>query len=277
MIFKCLDSLSRYYTSIDQVRTYAQDYHLSIVGTIMHNRINLPDELRYARGREVLSSVFVCHPPLMLVSYIPKRGKNVLVVSTMHKEDYVTPTATRKPDVILFYNETKGGVDTVDQMIDTYRTKAASRRWPMVVFYTIVDVAALNAMVILKHTNNVYFLQPKRKHRRQFLLDLGMALVTPQVETRAANLDGLQTRITKAMSLILGRQIGAPGLSGPPANRSKCVLCVKQYTGDQYKTKKSNKANKTNRSCPRCNRKVCGTHFVKPRETLCIECDEQNL
>ena len=243
----------------------------------MSNRINLPDELRQARGREVLSSVFVWHPPLMLVSYIPKRGKNVLLVSSMHEEDYITPTVARKPDVVLFYNETKGGVDTVDQMIDTYRAKAATRRWPMIVLYTIVDVAALNAMVVLQHTNNIYFAQPPRKHRRHFLLDLGKALVKPQIEQRATNLYGLHTYVTKAMSAILGRHIGLPTpvvAPAPPGPPGRCALCVQQNVGNNYKRNKK-RANKAIKTCTRCNRKVCGKHFAPPRITLCTACDGQ--
>ena len=34
----------------------------------------------------------------------------------------------RRPEAILFYNETKGGVDTADEMFRGYSTKAASRR-----------------------------------------------------------------------------------------------------------------------------------------------------
>ena len=269
-------SLSRYYTSIEQVQTYARDYRPSIVGTIMSNRVNLPEELRYARGRE-LPSVFVWQTPLMLVSYIPTRGKNVLVVSSMHEEDYITHTAARKPDNILFYNETKGGDDTVDQMIDTYRAKAATRRWPMVMLYTIVDVAALNSMVILQHTNNMYFAEPPRKHRRHFLLDLGKALVKPQIEKRATNQYRLPKYVTKAMSVILGRHIGAPtpvAAPAPPGPPGKCALCIQQHVGNRYKTNKR-KANNAIKTCTRCNREVCGKHFAPPCIVLCTACDGQ--
>ncbi len=57
-------------------------------------------------------------------------------------------TETRKPEVNLFYNSTKGGVDVVDQMIDCYRSKVDGNRWPMVVFNTILDIGALNAFII---------------------------------------------------------------------------------------------------------------------------------
>ena len=55
---------------------------------------------------------------------------------------HLSETVAKKPGMILFYNETNSGVDTVDQMIDTYRFKAGTRRWPMIVFYTHLDVTS---------------------------------------------------------------------------------------------------------------------------------------
>ena len=68
-----------------------------------------------------------------------------MILSTMHCQPDLSQREDNAPEVILFYNSTKGGVDVVDQMIDAYRAKVALNRWPMVVFYTIIGVAALNA------------------------------------------------------------------------------------------------------------------------------------
>jgi Transposase IS4 len=84
-----------------------------------------------------------------MLSYVPKHNKNALLLSTQHDQPDISQRADRKPVVILAYNEGKaGGVDVVDKMIDTYRSKVYTLRWPMVVFYTVVDIAALNAFVI---------------------------------------------------------------------------------------------------------------------------------
>ena len=40
-----------------------------------------------------------------------------------------------------FYNKTKSGVDITDQMARQYTVKAGARRWPMAVFYNILDLA----------------------------------------------------------------------------------------------------------------------------------------
>ena len=41
------------------------------------------------------------------------------------------------PEMITFYNGTKGGVDCADQTIQTYSSKFSTRRWPVVVFCNI--------------------------------------------------------------------------------------------------------------------------------------------
>ena len=61
-----------------------------------------------------------------------------------------------KPEVIEFYNKTKCGVDTFDQMCSTYSCGRKTRRWPMCVFLTMVDTSALNAYIILSMNDKSY-------------------------------------------------------------------------------------------------------------------------
>lgn len=57
----------------------------------------------------------------MLVSFIPKKNKNVLMISTLHDDDSIDPESIQnKPKIITFYNLTKGGVDVVDRMKSEY-------------------------------------------------------------------------------------------------------------------------------------------------------------
>lgn len=64
---------------------------LTIVGTLRKNKADVP--------------------PLM--GYVQKKGKSVVLLSTMHNDKAVDESnQKKKPDVIQFYNKTKGGVDT---------------------------------------------------------------------------------------------------------------------------------------------------------------------
>lgn len=49
---------------------------------------------------------------------------------------------------MLFYNATKGVVDTVDQMSHAFSTKRKTNKWPMSQFYNIIDVSGIAAQVV---------------------------------------------------------------------------------------------------------------------------------
>lgn len=52
-----------------------------MVGTVRKNKPELPPELLVSKGREVHSSKFAFTPAAMLVSYLPKKNKNVVLLS----------------------------------------------------------------------------------------------------------------------------------------------------------------------------------------------------
>lgn len=39
--------------------------------------------------------------------------------------------------------DTKGGVDTVDKMCDTYNYARRSNQWPIVIYYSLINVAGI--------------------------------------------------------------------------------------------------------------------------------------
>ena len=83
----------------------------------------------------------------VLVSFIPKWNKAVILVSTM-LDSGVMDEATKKPEIILDYNMTKGGVDTCDKMCASYSISRVTRQWPLAVFYILMNIAGINSWVI---------------------------------------------------------------------------------------------------------------------------------
>ena len=56
-------------------------------------------------------------------------NKVVFLLSNCHSSPAVKINDEKhRPEVVLFYNKTKGGVDTADEMLRGYSTKAASKR-----------------------------------------------------------------------------------------------------------------------------------------------------
>ncbi|XP_045911408.1 piggyBac transposable element-derived protein 4-like [Micropterus dolomieu] len=180
------------------------DANLTMLGTVRKNRPELPPALISAKGRAAFSSEFAFatgpgpggHRTTTLVSYVPKKNKNVLVMTTLpwhsrtggpsssaSASSFTASGLSERPELVLKYNATKGGVDNLDKLVATYSCRRMTSRWPVAVFHNILDVSAYNAYVIWRETNPGW-LSGHRNKRRFFLEQLGKALVAPLIEKR---------------------------------------------------------------------------------------------
>lgn len=105
-----------------------------------------------------------------MVNYQAKQNKNALL-SSMHDDDSINMDMNSKtfgkPEIILFYNSSKGGVNTVDKYKETCSVARITSRWPMRIFYMMLDIAGLNSFIIVKDN-----LKTPQMIRRHFLKDL---------------------------------------------------------------------------------------------------------
>jgi len=105
---------------------------LTFVGTMRKTRREIPTELAIPRGRDLYSSIFVFRDDASLVSYKTHSSRIVLLLSTQHHERAIAPNrADEKPEIILHYNSTKGGVDSMDQMVGEFTCVRPTKRWPL--------------------------------------------------------------------------------------------------------------------------------------------------
>lgn len=128
------------------------DKNTTIVGTIRKNKPDLPAEFTQKTKREIGSSKFCFNNMLTLVSYVPKINKNVLLLSTLHNTPDIDQD-TNKPNIIHYYNENKSGVDTLDQLVRLYTCKRKTMRWPLVLFFNMIDIAGVAAYRLYGFTN----------------------------------------------------------------------------------------------------------------------------
>ncbi|UYV82603.1 hypothetical protein LAZ67_22000093 [Cordylochernes scorpioides] len=166
-----------WFTSIELV-----EHCLTYLGTMRKNKPQNPPQFQPHPKRESGTSIFGFSGTKTLVSYVPKKRKSVIRISSMHHDNKCDET-TGKPDIIMDYNLTKGGVDTIDQMVSNFSTSRRSRRWPLALFYALLDITALNSYIIFNYQID----KKDQKERSTFIVDLRRSLIDEHLATRNLN------------------------------------------------------------------------------------------
>ena len=112
--------VDRFFTSHGLVCKLLQQ-NLTLIGTIMANRREVPSQFKAAKEREIESTkVLYDHSnKIILSSYSPKRNKNVLMMSSLHSSISMT-VCHKKSAVITDYNKLKEEVDTLDENCEEF-------------------------------------------------------------------------------------------------------------------------------------------------------------
>lgn len=243
-------TVDNWYTSIPLATRLLRDHKLTLVGTLKKNKREIPPEFQADRNKSVNSSIFGFTKDMSLVSYIPRKSKAVLLLSTMHNDNAIDPTTqdAKKPEILTFYNMTKGGVDTNDKLCATYNVGRRTRRWPVVIFFHLINVVAINARVIcISNSENV-------TDRSLFLKQLAYKLVKPLQIHRSQDSHiprSIRTRIREELNLP-----AEPVPDQPAGQRRRCHFCPWAR-------------NRSSRQvCVKCNRNACGEHL----RNICVEC-----
>ena len=226
--------------------------NLTMLGTIRKNKPELPKPMN---NTEVYTSSFYFTSDTTVVNYIPKKNKSVVLMSTHHLAKQISNRDDKKPQIILDYNSTKGAVDTLDQLVTTYTCKRKTNRWPMIVFYNMIDISAYNAFVLWTSINPQWN-GKKLTKRRLYLEQLGQALIEEHIKGRL-----YMPRTEDARNVVERFQRAQSSSQATPAprgdlKRSRCKFCP------------STNDNKTNIVCSTCTKHICKAHCT----TLCPNC-----
>ncbi|MGH0115404.1 UNVERIFIED_CONTAM: hypothetical protein FKN15_000040 [Acipenser sinensis] len=143
-----LKQMLRVFTSVPLAKALLEK-GLTLVGMLHQNKLDIPAVMKTSKNREVHNTEFGLKENITMVSYVPKKGKTVILLSTLHQDKSVHEERQKnKPDVIKYYIGTKGGAGLMDQMVRAYSCKRQSRMWPMVLWYNVLDEATLNAHLL---------------------------------------------------------------------------------------------------------------------------------
>ncbi len=195
----------------------------------------------------------------MITIYQCKKDKSVVVLSSLHEEAKIEKGPSnpkKKPNLVLAYNATKCGVDSVDQMTRFYSVKYPSRRWPVQVWSNVLNLAAINSWILYREVNNI---SKKKLTRYSFIekfvreiRDLVQSPPSSPVQNRVSSIE-----ITPTLAFQDSRRrITFNSAPTPPTTSSfSSSASSKSRTSCQVKKCVRNRAVDT---CSKCKILTCG-------------------
>lgn len=240
---------------------------ITLVTTLKKNKTDIPPGFLPNPKRKVKSSLFGYQDECTLVSYVPKKNKAVILLSTLHDGPGVINEETGKPEIIHDYNKTKSGVDTVDQKCSVASTARNTRRWPLALFFRFLDMAGVNSH-ILYVANNISVYDSRKFRRLPFLQRLAMNLLEEHLKERA-KVKGLPKDVQYFLAKYKKNEDVSSVSQGEDLPKSgACHVCG------------TRKNNKTTVRCSLCTRFVCKKHctnIVKCQPCQNSESSESNM
>ena len=163
-----------------------------LVGTISEKPY-LPSKVIAQQGLEDGESLAVFnHKNNVNVVYKRvKATKTVRVMTTLHHEFTVVEDTKTEP--VMFYNGAKSGVDGFNRMCAASSTSRKTKRWPLCIFYGILNIIMNNAYIIWRS-------RPGRKlNKHDFIMALAKDLAKPFAARRFDTISNLRLEIKFAI------------------------------------------------------------------------------
>lgn len=228
----------------------------TFVGTLRSNSRSAPREALSIVNRSRGDTKIFYSENMCLVSYWDKGQKPVLLLDSFNRHCSPPNDPECKPDTVLFYNRTKGGVDLLDKKIRAFTCKRKCSRWPVAMFSNFIDTACINACFILNQAQS----DDKKVSHAEFLKNLGYSLVDSCIRRRLQSPCSLQKEVVISLNLCgydTNRRVDASTLQLSPLQKQKrCQFC--RATDDR----------KSKTVCCKCERVICQGHSAR----ICFEC-----
>jgi hypothetical protein len=99
-------TVDNWFISVSLAMKLLKYHNLTILGTIRKNKKEIPPQLVQTNNKAINTTIFCFRKEMTMVSYVPKKGKVLLLVSTMHNDDKIDETTQqlRKPEIITTYS-----------------------------------------------------------------------------------------------------------------------------------------------------------------------------
>ena len=230
------------YTCYTLAMSFLQD-KITVVGTLKKTKREIPAEFFQTNKSRSLYQCLAFKSMLFWFDLHQKKNKSVVLVSTMHR-DAAVDAEIKKQEIIHFYNFTKGGVDTVEQLCDNYSMSRRTHQWPLCMFLDLLNIAGVNGQTFYNKTRNSV---DAVQNRRQFLKNLAMSLMKAHLQNRA-QLQSLPADIQSILSKYKPQSQAYTHKPPLAKSRKRCRLSGRT------------KNRVTTMRCSSCNDFVCKDH-----------------
>lgn len=257
----------RFFTSLELAEELLER-KTTYVGTVATNKRHLPPVL--LQPREKFESVFVfggTDKKVTQQSHQYSAKKKVFLLSTMHHNVAIENDTKKKSEIQLYYNSTKGAVDTGDEMCKHTTTRVATRRWTVVHFHNMLDVSGVNALTLFNLNHPDWTPLPVAKRRRYFLHSLAHELAAQHVSDRLQDPIGLSSVTIDLLKKFTNTERAHDAAETSSQSLSAVQRCLRCKQGG----KSSRNSNKTHFRCSKCEVPVCGKHS-QPLGYVCLQC-----
>ena len=170
-----------YFTSLKLAEELKQR-KTTILGTIRKQRREVPHTDLVMKDKSLQTSeIYFLPSSCSLIIYKAKKKKVLCILTSMHRNvDIDQGQKNKLPETVQYYNKSKVGVDALDQMARYHTCKSSCRRWPVAVFFNILDCAIINFYIVYCSTTK------GKLSTRQFVLKLIKELCKQKDEVRSA-------------------------------------------------------------------------------------------
>lgn len=270
-------------------------------GTMRSNKRCIPPAFLNTKGREPNSAMTGFNGQKSLTSYFERKGKKPVLLLTTKKFEHSLETSG-KPEVVKFYNHTKGGVDIGDQLTRNTTVQRRSRVWTKKIFFEMVDVACLNAYKMFTSLHPTWS-AAKTGCRAEFLRMLSEELAVDHMKSRISEGHLPQELSTKIQAFINNLPVKCSTCMAIACN--ECIMCKRmycknhateicfvicnpckklqsvpvQFVGKAERNQRCRKCSKRRVSftlvkCCCCQEFVCGNCSVESENCVCLNCRE---
>ncbi|GFR29996.1 piggyBac transposable element-derived protein 4 [Trichonephila clavata] len=161
--------MDSFFSSPELYRDLLKEKKINSCGTVRPNRKHFPKNLAPCKMKQGDLAVKFCNG---MTAMCWKDKRQVYMLTNMHSprnefiiderkrfkkkidghvsESEKDQLSTTKPKIVADYNKHMGYVDLGDRMASTYTFARRTRKWTKKLFFSLIDIAVLNAFLLLK-------------------------------------------------------------------------------------------------------------------------------